>query len=285
MEEETIWQRFLQPIFSLLMDESGLQRLSNSINWKQECDLLKDENLIYPDYYQSQNFHGITGGYLTSSAAVSYDEVTKFVLAPNETWIREEIINSIQGQPRKILDLGCGTGSSTLLLKQAFPNAEVIGLDLSPYMLAIAKYKSNRAGLKIEWLHGLAENTKLLAESFDLVTASLLFHETPASISKEIVKEAYRLLTPGGQVIILDGNQESLRQTPWLTNVFEEPYIQEYAQGNLDAWFGFAGFEVIRTAQVWWMNQISLGVKPLPVKRPSFQTLTSLEDLEFVNLN
>ena len=211
--------------------------------------------------------------------------MTKFVLAPNETWIREEIINSIRGQPQKILDLGCGTGSSTLLLKQAFPNAEVVGLDLSPYMLAIAKYKGNLSRLNINWIHGLAENTKLLAESFDLVTASLLFHETPTSISKEIIKEAHRLLTPGGQVIILDGNQESLRQTPWLTNVFEEPYIQEYAQGNLDAWLGIAGFEVIRTTQVWWMNQISCGIKPIPVRRKNLQRTISLEDLAFVNLN
>ncbi len=285
MEEETIWQRFLQPIFSLLIDENKLKSLSNGINWKQECDLLKDENLVYPDYYQSQNFHGIAGGYLTSSAAVTYDEITQYVLAPNETWIRQELINSVQGQPQKILDLGCGTGSSTILLKQAFPNAEVIGLDLSPFMLAIAKHKANRAGLKIKWLHGLAEKTNLLAERFDLVTASLLFHETPASISKAIIKEAYRLLTPGGQAIILDGNQESLRQTPWLTNVFEEPYIQEYAQGNLDGWLGVAGFEVIRTNPVWWMNQLSWGIKPILVERKNFQTISSLQDLEFVNLN
>jgi len=59
----------------------------------------------------------------------------------------------------RILDLGCGTGSTTLL-KQAFPQAEVIGLDLSPYMLVRAEHKAKAAGLDIHWRHGNAEQTK-----------------------------------------------------------------------------------------------------------------------------
>ena len=262
--QDTIWQQFLQPVFSFLIDEKALKKLSRSIDWEQECDRLSNPNLVYPGYYQSQNFHGITGGYLTSSAAVTYDAVTQYVLPPNEEWIRKAVADKVQGSPRKILDLGCGTGSTTILLKEAFPDAEVTGLDLSPHMLAIAEYKSRQAGYSIQWLHGLAEDTKLAAHSFDVVTASLLFHETPVAISQAILQECFRLLTPGGQVIILDGNQKTLRQTPWLTNVFEEPYINEYAQGNTDAWLGAAGFDLIRTEEVWWTNQISYGFKSLP---------------------
>ena len=43
-------------------------------------------------------------------------------------------------QPKTIVDLGCSTGLSTLKLHQSFPEAEVLGMDLSPYMLAVAKY-------------------------------------------------------------------------------------------------------------------------------------------------
>jgi ubiquinone/menaquinone biosynthesis C-methylase UbiE len=265
--QDTLWQQFLKPVFSFLIDENSLKELSRSINWEQECDRLKNSELTYPPYYQTQNFHGIENGYLTSGAAVTYDAVTQYVLPPNENWIRQSVVDAIVGFPAKIIDLGCGTGSTTLLLREAFLEAEIIGLDLSPYMLAIAEYKARQLNYNIQWLHGLAEATNLPDNSFDLVTASLLFHETPPHITQAILNECYRLLVPGGQVIILDGNQKTLRQIPWLSNIFEEPYIQEYAEGNLDAWLGAAGLTSIRTEEVWWTNQVSYGLKPLPVDK------------------
>ena len=264
--QDTLWQQLLKPVFSFLIDEDALKELSRSINWEEECDRLKNPELTYPPYYQTQNFHGIENGYLTSSAAVTYDAVTQYVLPPNENWIRQGVVDAVVGKPKRIVDLGCGTGSTTILLRESFPEAEIIGLDLSPYMLAIADRKARRLNYNIQWLHGLAEATNLPDNSFDLVTASLLFHETPPHITVAILNECYRLLVPGGQVIILDGNQKTLRQTPWLTNIFEEPYIQDYAEGNLDGWLGAAGFSSIRTEEVWWTNQLSYGFK-LPVER------------------
>ena len=264
--QDTLWQQLLKPVFSFLIDEDALKELSRSINWEEECDRLKNPELTYPPYYQTQNFHGIENGYLTSSAAVTYDAVTQYVLPPNENWIRQGVVDAVVGKPKRIVDLGCGTGSTTILLRESFPEAEIIGLDLSPYMLAIADHKARRLNYNIQWLHGLAEATNLPDNSFDLVTASLLFHETPPHITVAILNECYRLLVPGGQVIILDGNQKTLRQTPWLTNIFEEPYIQDYAEGNLDGWLGAAGFTSIRTEEVWWTSQVSYGFK-LPVER------------------
>ena len=263
--QDTLWQQFLQPVFSFLIDENSLKELSRSIDWERECDRLTNPQLSYPAYYQTQNFHGIEKGYLTSSAAVTYDAVTQYVLPPNENWVRQGLIDAIGGKPAKIIDLGCGTGSTTILLREAFPEAEIIGLDLSPYMLAISEYKARQLNYQIQWLHGLAEDTNLPDNSFDLVTASLLFHETPPHITQAILNECYRLLVPGGQIIILDGNQKTLRQTPWLTNIFEEPYIQDYAEGNLDGWLGAAGLTSIRTEDIWWTSQVSYGFKPLPV--------------------
>ena len=169
--QDTLWQQFLKPVFGFLIDENSLKELSRSINWEQECDRLKNSELTYPPYYQTQNFHGIENGYLTSGAAVTYDAVTQYVLPPNENWIRQSVVDAIVGKPARIIDLGCGTGSTTLLLREAFLEAEIIGLDLSPYMLAIAEYKARQLNYNIQWLHGLAEATNLPDNSFDLVTA------------------------------------------------------------------------------------------------------------------
>lgn len=263
VRKDTLFEQFLAPVFRLLIDENEVRRFYESIDWKYERDRLEDPNLVYPQYYKSQNFHGIEGGYLTIGAATSYDPITQYVLAPNETWVRQKLIDSIRVKPSRILDLGCGTGSTTLLLKQAFPSAEVIGVDLSPYMMAAADRKARQANLDIHWQHAQAERTPFEAASFDLVTASLLFHELPPTVSQAVLRECFRLLKVGGEVIILDGAQKTLRQTEWLTQIFEEPYIQAYANGNLDAWMESAGFAAVQTEEFWWIHQLTRGVKPL----------------------
>jgi ubiquinone/menaquinone biosynthesis C-methylase UbiE len=282
VRQDTLWKRFLEPIADILIDRQQLDQFYKSKDWEAEGDRFRNPDLTYPAYYQSQNFHGIEGGYLNAGAAVTYDPITQYVLLPNETWLRQDAVNTLKGQPRRILDLGCGTGSTTLLLKKTFPQADVMGLDLSPYMLVMADYKAQAAGLAIQWQHGKAEATEWEAESFDVVTASLLFHETPPAIAQAILQEAFRLLKPNGQVMIFDGNQKTLRQTDWLTNLFEEPYIKAYARHNLDAWLGAAGFAVVNTEELWWTNQVSHAIKPLPMSSEnSDRNALDLDLLEF----
>ncbi len=266
VRKDTLWDRFLSPIIRSFIDEEKLRQFYESKDWQAESDRFRRPDVTYPQYYSSQNFHGIEGGYLNGGAATSYDPITQYVLLPNENWVRQGLIDSIQGQPRRILDLGCGTGSTTLMLKEAFPQAEVVGLDLSPYMLVMADHKAKAANVDVQWHHGKAEETGFPDASFDLVTASLLFHETPPSVTQSILRECFRLLTTGGEVLILDGNQKTIRQVDWLTEVFEEPYIKAYAAGNLDAWMGAAGFEAVQTKDIFWVQQVTQGMKPIRVE-------------------
>ena len=288
VRQDTIWERFLSPVVRLLIDEEGLRRYADSIDWEKESvgvarrrHRYRRDDVIIPAYYSSQNFHGITGGYLNYGAAVSYDPITQYVLPPNETIVRQALVDAVKVKPRRILDLGCGTGSTTLMLKQAFPQAEVIGLDLSPYMLVRAEDKARNAGLDIIWRHGNAEKTGLSNATFDLVTASLLFHETTDAVSLAILQESFRLLVTGGQVLILDGNQKTLRQLEWLNDVFEKPF-GEYAAGRVEANMGAAGFEAVRSQDVWWINQVTSGVKPIATENIRRYTPTSIDnnDLE-----
>jgi ubiquinone/menaquinone biosynthesis C-methylase UbiE len=264
VRKDTIFERFLSPLIRLTIDEAAISQFYQSIDWEQAGDRYRKLDLVYPQYYSSQNFHGIEGGYLNPHAAVSYDPITQYVLPPHETVVRQGLIDAVRVKPRRILDLGCGTGSTTLMLKQAFPEAEVIGLDLSPYMLVVAAIKAEKAGLNIKWLHGNAECTSFPDANFDLIAASLLFHETPPAVSRAILRESFRLLKVGGQVVILDGNQKTLQQTEWLTDIFEEPYLKSYAAGSVDAWMGAAGFAKVQTHEHWWVHQVTQGVKPLP---------------------
>ena len=273
VRQDTIWERFLAPIARLFIDEEELRQYAKSVDWERESQRFARGDVITPEYYSSQNFHGIEGGYLNSGAAVSYDAITQYVTPPNENWVRQAVIDAVQViQPRRIIDLGCGTGSTTLILKEAFPEAEVVGLDLSPYMLVRASHKAENTGLDISWRHGNAEQTGFPENSFDLVTATLLFHETPPAISQIILHESFRLLVPGGQALILDGNQKNLRNLEWLNDLFEEPYIRDYGGGSVDAWMGAAKFGAVHTEDVWWVHQLTSGIKPISNEDGTIQT-------------
>ena len=266
---KTLFEQFLAPIFSHLIDRDALVRLRDSIDWEAGVAEFTNPQVIYPNYYKTSNFHGVKNGYLSTDAALTYDPITQYVLPPGETWVRESLVKAIQGVPRRILDLGCGTGTTTQMLKRRFPGAEVMGLDLSPQMLVMADHKARAAAVEVTFRHGNAMATGLPAAAFDVVCATLLFHETPPAVAKTILAEAFRLLTPGGQLLVLDGNQRTLRATDWLSTIFEEPFIRDYSQGNVDAWLGYAGFEAVRTEDVFWLNQLSMARKPVPVAERS----------------
>lgn len=265
---KSLFEQFLTPIFKHLIDREAILRFRDSIDWETATAAFTNPQVSFPDYYQNNNFHGIQNGYLSVDAAVTYDPVTQYVLPPGEIWVRESLVKAIQGQPRRILDLGCGTGTTTCLLQRAFPQAKIVGLDLSPHMLVVANHKARAEQLDITFCHGNAMATTFAAESFDVVCATLLFHETPPTVTKAILQESFRLLSPGGQMLVLDGNQQILRTVEWLNTIFEEPFIHDYGQGNMDAWLGYAGFESVRTETMFWLNQLSAARKPLPASHP-----------------
>ena len=83
VRQDTIWDKFLKPIVTRLIDQEALAQLYKSIDWERESYNFRQPDLIYPTYYSSQNFHGIKYGYLNPSAAISYDPITHYALQKN----------------------------------------------------------------------------------------------------------------------------------------------------------------------------------------------------------
>ena len=75
--------------------------------------------------------------------------------------------------PARVLDLGCGSGLSTLELRRAYPQAEIVGVDLSPDMLAARARRL--PGVRFIAADGANFDTR----GFDLVFANALFHWVP----------------------------------------------------------------------------------------------------------
>jgi ubiquinone/menaquinone biosynthesis C-methylase UbiE len=119
--------------------------------------------------------------------------------------LKQPLIEAADIRPgQRVLDLGCGTGSLALLIKEQCPEAAVVGLDPDAKALAIARSKALRAAAAVEWRQGFAEELPFEDASFDRVVSSLVFHHLPPDAVRATLPELRRVLKPGGSLWILD---------------------------------------------------------------------------------
>jgi ubiquinone/menaquinone biosynthesis C-methylase UbiE len=122
-----------------------------------------------------------------------------------EESIKRQLINQAGIQPgQRVLDLGCGTGTLTIMIKQSIPEAGVAGLDGDPRVLDIARSKADKAGLDIKLDQGMAYQLPYPDQSFDRVLSSFVFHHLESDDKRKTMKEVYRILRPGGEFYLLD---------------------------------------------------------------------------------
>lgn len=132
-----------------------------------------------------------------------YDPLLKWGMK-EEKFKRYLVENTGLKPGQQVLDLGCGTGTLTILLKQFQPAAEITGLDGDPHILEIARQKSKTAGVNILWQLGLAYDLPYPTASFDRVISCLMIHHLTAANKVKAFKEVRRVLKPGGEFHILD---------------------------------------------------------------------------------
>lgn len=167
-------------------------------------------DLPLPDYYTDIEFHIQPGGVWSDDLnAIVYELAAKVtMLGLNDDHGIHRIFAHTalpeQRDFRRILDLGCGFGKSTIPFVDRFPRAEVIGIDLSAPNLKLGHLKAEQAGKAISYSQQNAELTAFPDSSFDLVTATMLIHELPPAALRNTLSEAARLLEPGGTLAVLD---------------------------------------------------------------------------------
>lgn len=201
---------------------------------------------IIPSYYLIP-FHGQANGYLSALSARTYDAGVRFVFAGKDEEMRAELMRRFEGSPRRILDIGSGTGTSTFHLCRTFPEAEVVGVDLSPYYVDHANARARRKGLSARFEHAKGEDLPFEDGSFDLVSSTFVFHEVPVPFTKRIVREAWRVLKPGAQFGICDAAQ--LADNPgadFFQATLYEPYFKKYARMDWKRVLEDAGFTGVR---------------------------------------
>ena len=132
-----------------------------------------------------------------------YDPLLRWGMR-EETFKRHLIEQADIQTGQRILDLGCGTGTLTILIKQRHPDADVIGLDGDPEILGIARAKAAKAGVEITLDHGLAFQLPYPDDAFDRVLTSLVYHHLTRDDKQRAFVEVYRVLRSGGDLHIVD---------------------------------------------------------------------------------
>ena len=195
-----------------------------------------------------------------------YDPLQRWAM--REDRFKRHLIRQAQIKPgHGVLDLGCGTGTLTILVKQTHPQSEVVGLDGDPKVLAIARAKATKAGLETTFDLGMAFEMPYPDHSFDRVLSSLVLHHLTTENKQRALHEVYRILRPGGELHVVDFGRP---HTAWARLIsrtlqrFEE--VEDNLKGLLPEMFRQAGLdqvaETARYATVFGTLSLYQGQRP-----------------------
>ena len=178
-----------------------------------------------------------------------YDTVMDKLM--RETTFKQALIRQARVKKgHRVLDLGCGTATLTLMIKQAHPEAEVTGLDGDPKALGIARAKVARSGLTITLDEGMAFNLPYPDSSFDRVFSGLLFHHLTREDKVRTLKEVVRILVPGGELHVADWGKPSnplMRLAFFLVQLLDGfKTTAENVNGLLPDFFSKAGLQDVQ---------------------------------------
>jgi ubiquinone/menaquinone biosynthesis C-methylase UbiE len=147
----------------------------------------------------------------------------------------------------RVLDIGCGTGYLTHRLAKVAPGSTVLGMDPSDSMLTRARHL---APPNCTFTSGIAEHLPTPDESFDVVTSSLMIHHLPDNLRPTAIGEMFRVLRPGGSVLVADFRPPSSRIGRHLVGALTGPAMEHNPVGLLDSLVTGAGFEQVTTGNL-----------------------------------
>ncbi len=132
----------------------------------------------------------------------------------------DKILKQYLRDGKKLLDVACGTGQFAIKIQKQNRDMLIHGADSSPGMIKQALTKNKI----VEWTLCPADKLDYLDNKFDIVTCSHAFHHFPNK--DKAMAEMYRVLKPGGVLIIADGQKRNI----WGWLIFT---IVELVEGNV----------------------------------------------------
>jgi SAM-dependent methyltransferase len=176
-------------------------------------------DLEIPAYHTAYDIHLQPGGYhsefTTDDVAMGalYDRATYLYAMGNLGPLSELFGRSLiayykqlvpDAKPKRILDVGCTVGHSTLAWKRAFPDAEVYATDVAAPCVRYAHARAEALGIPVHFSQQNGEQTDFEDGFFDVVCSHIIMHETSTRAAPRIFGETYRILKTGGTMLHMD---------------------------------------------------------------------------------
>ncbi|MBL8629091.1 MAG: class I SAM-dependent methyltransferase [Rhodospirillaceae bacterium] len=231
-------------------DKSG----PGSVKW--------DPNFPMPEY-ATVDIHIQPGGYVNEDlGGFYYDYGTKVFFGgvndgdARHTKMAEKTALPKDGNVSRTLDLGTGIGQLPVAIKRLFPKADVWAIDIGAPMVRYAHLRAMEQGVDVNFVQMASEKLDFPSGHFDLVTAHLLFHEIPLPIIEATVREAFRVLRPGGTFVIWDFASVDPGKNPYagFARTLDaadngEPYSVEFVNCNIEKLGEQTGFKLRYAAE------------------------------------
>jgi len=254
------WLSYLRQYPKIWLDMPNTWRRRRKQNYQDLPKNIDNEN--YPKYYL-RNFHHQTDGYLSDFSASIYDLQVEILFNGSADAMRRRILkplkigldhfNNRKKSSLKILDVATGSGRTLKQLRGAFSKEKILGIDLSgSYLKEASRFISNLDGDLIELIKGNAEELPFEENSLQGITCVYLFHELPRNVRENVLKEFFRVLEPGGILILADSIQVS--DSPDFIQImesfyksFHEPFYCDYIKEDIDSKIEEIGFSDIKS--------------------------------------
>jgi ubiquinone/menaquinone biosynthesis C-methylase UbiE len=243
--------RYMRALPRLLRDTPRVVRRKKAGAFR---DIPEVDKQRYPAYYR-RTFHWQTDGYFSDHSAEVYELGVELLFRGTADVMRRQIIPPVTRAVRaagdasrvRLLDVACGTGRTLHQLAVAHPALRLYGVDLSPAYVRLARRRLADAEVALA-----VENAEALPfadGAFDVATSVYLFHELPRNTRRAVARELWRVVRPGGLVVLEDSAQiaesaeiaSALRAFP---EEFHEPFYADYLDDDLAELLREVGFSV-----------------------------------------
>jgi len=154
----------------------------------------------------------------------------------------DRFCNLIGNDHPNILELGCGPGNVTKILKLRFPESEIIAIDLAPKMIEIAREQLP----EVDFVVMDVRDISIIPVKFDAIMCSFCLPFLSKADTEKLINDCVGLLVSGGILYIstMEGNKEraGFETTSFSGN--SEIYFNYHRQPDLEDAFAKSGFEL-----------------------------------------